>query len=144
MWSASIGDLSLPIECTALSVQNNLQQTALPMMNEQIDWQHRASIALDSAIASRHLISYAELTNIAQIPPPHRIHKLTMWLETLIADEHQSARPLRAAWVVSRRRRQIPAPGFFIKCKEIGLYDGPATGAKAEAFHHKLLAQHPA
>ena len=114
------------------------------MKDEQIDWEHRARMALDSAIASRHLISYAELADTAQIPPPHRIHKLTMWLETLVADEHQLARPLRAAWVVSRQRGQIPAPGFFLKCNEIGLYDGPAEGAKAEAFHQKLLAQHPA
>ena len=116
----------------------------MSMTDEQIDWKRRASMALDSAIASRHLISYAELADTAKIPPPQRIHKLTMWLETLVADEHQSARPLRAAWVVSRQRGQIPAPGFFIKCKEIGLYDGPAKGAKAEAFHNKLLAQHPA
>ncbi len=114
----------------------------MPMMDGQIDWQRRANMALDSAIASRHLISYAELADTAQIPPPHRIHKLTMWLETLVADEHQSASPLRAAWVVSRQRGQIPAPGFFLKCKEIGLYDGPVEGAKAKAFHHKLLAQH--
>ena len=111
-------------------------------MDEQIEWQRRASMTLDSAIASRQMISYAELADTAQIPSPHRIHKLTMWLETLVAVEHQSAKPLRAAWVVSRQRGQIPAPGFFIKCREIGLYEGPAEGAKAEAFHQKLLAQH--
>ena len=114
------------------------------MMDNQIDWQRRASMALDSAIASRHLISYAELADTAQIPSPQRIHKLTKWLETLVADDHQSAKPLRAAWVVSRQRGQIPAPGFFIKCQEIGLYDGPVKGAPAAAFHRTLLAQHPA
>ena len=114
------------------------------MMEQQIDWQRRASMALQSAIASRRLISYAELADTARIPSPHRVHKLTMWLETLVADDHQSAKPLRAAWVVSRRRGQIPAPGFFIKCQEIGVYDGPVKGALAEAFHRTLLAQHPA
>ena len=114
------------------------------MMDNQIDWQRRASMALDSAIASRHLISYAELADTAQIPSPHRIHKLTMWLETLVADDHQLAKPLRAAWVVSRQRGQIPAPGFFMKCQEIGLYDGPVKGAPAAAFHRTLLVQHPA
>ena len=113
------------------------------MMDEQIDWRRRASMALDSAIASRCLLSYAELADIAQIPPPHRIHKLTIWLETLVADDHQSAKPLRAAWVVSRQRGQIPAPGFFMKCQEIGLYDGPVKGAPAAAFHRTLLVQHP-
>ncbi|GIR33659.1 MAG: hypothetical protein CM15mP46_6540 [Alphaproteobacteria bacterium] len=38
---------------------------AVSMMDEQIDWQQRASLALDSAIASRHLISYAELAETA-------------------------------------------------------------------------------
>jgi hypothetical protein len=33
---------------------------------------------------------------------------------------------------------------FFIKCQEIGLYDGPVKGAPAAAFHRALLAQHPA
>ena len=94
------------------------------MIEEQIDWQRRASMALDSAIASRHLISYAELADTAQIPPPHRIHKLTMWLETLVADEHQSARPLRAAWVVSRQRGKIPAPL-------------PANGAQSSRWRHQ-------
>ena len=116
---------------------------AVKMMNDQIDWQQRASVALDSAIASRHLISYAELAETAQIPSPHRIHKLTMWLERLIDNEHQSAKPLRAAWVVSRHREQIPAPGFFMKCREIGLYDGPVNGAKAKAFHRTLLTRYP-
>ena len=115
---------------------------AVAMMNDQINWQRRASMALNSAIASRHLISYAELANTAQIPSPHRIHKLTMWLEALIADDHKSAKPLRASWVVSHKRGKIPAPGFFAKCHEIGLYDGPAKGKKAEAFHRILLNQH--
>ena len=114
------------------------------MMDEQIEWQRRASMALDSAVASRKLISYAELADTAQIPPPHRIHKLTVWLETLVAQDHQSAKPLRAAWVVSRQRGKIPAPGFFMKCQEIGLYDGPVKGALAEAFHRTLLTKIPA
>ena len=110
-------------------------------MDEKIDWQQRASLALDSAIASRHLVSYAELADAAQIPTPHRIHKLTEWLEKLVVIDHQSAKPMRAAWVVSRQRGRIPAPGFFMKCREIGLYDGPVKGSKAEAFHRKLLQQ---
>ena len=61
-------------------------------MDKQIDWQLRASMALNSAIASRHLISYAELADTAHIPSPHRIHKLTMWLETLVDSDHQSAK----------------------------------------------------
>ena len=71
------------------------------MTSEQQEWQLRASIALDAAIAGGHLITYAELADAARIPAPQRIHKLTGWLETLLEDDHRAARPLRAAWVVS-------------------------------------------
>ena len=114
------------------------------MTDEQINWHHRASMALDSAITSRHLVTYNDLANAARIPAPRRIHKLTMWLEKLIYEDHKSAKPLRAAWVVSRQRGLIPAPGFFIKCHELGLYDGPIKGSQAEEFHKKLLAHHSA
>ena len=113
------------------------------MTDEQINWRHRASIALDSAITRRHLITYNDLADAARVPAPHRIHKLTMWLETLIYEDHKSAKPLRAAWVVSRQRGKLPAPGFFLKCSEIGVYNGPVNGPKAAEFHQKLLAHHP-
>lgn len=100
-------------------------------------------MALDSAINRGHLITYNDLANAAKVPAPHRIHKLAMWLETIIHEDHKSAKPLRAAWVVSSQRGQIPAPGFFIKCHEIGLYDGPVNGLQAAEFHQKLLAHHP-
>ena len=114
------------------------------MTTEQREWQLRASIALDAAIAGGHLITYAELADAARIPAPHRIHKLTSWLETLLEDDHHAARPLRAAWVVSRHREQVPAPGFFMKCQDLGHYDGALKGQKAADFHRRLLAQRPA
>ena len=66
------------------------------MTSKQQEWQLRASIALDAAIAGGHLITYAELADAARIPAPHRIHKLTSWLETLLDDEHLAARAQRA------------------------------------------------
>ena len=114
------------------------------MTLEQQEWQLRASIALDAAITSRHLITYAELADAAHIPAPHRIRKLTKWLETLLEDDHRVATPLRAAWVVSRHRKHLPAPGFFMKCQDLGIYDGAPTGQQAVDFHRCLLAQHPA
>ena len=114
------------------------------MTSEREEWQLRASIALDAAIAGGHLITYAELADAARIPAPHRIHKLTGWLETLLEDDHHAARPLRAAWVVSRHREQVPAPGFFMKCQDLGLYDGAPKGQQAADFHRRLLAQRPA
>ena len=67
-------------------------------------WQHRAEMALASVIAADRLITYAELADAAAIPPPHRIHKLTLWLETSLVADHQAGAKLRAARVISRNR----------------------------------------
>jgi hypothetical protein len=103
------------------------------------EWQIRADMALASVIAGQNLITYAELADAAKIPGPHRIHKLTIWLEDVLQADHAANQPIRAAWVISRSRGGIPAPGFFMKCKEIGLYDGPTDGPKAQVFHLNLL-----
>ena len=102
-------------------------------------WQHRAEMALASVMAADRLVTYAELADAAAIPSPHRIHKLTLWLETKLVADHQAGVKLRAARVISRSRGGLPAPGFFIKCRELGLYDGPADGPLAKAFHLNLL-----
>ena len=67
-------------------------------------WQHRAEMALASVIAADRLITYAELADAANIPPPHRIHKLTLWLETKLVADHQAGAELRTARVISRSR----------------------------------------
>ena len=102
-------------------------------------WQHRAELALASVTTTNRLITYAELANAATIPPPHRIHKLTLWLETKLVEDYQAGARLRTARVISRSRGGLPAPGFFIKCRELGLYNGPADGPLARAFHLNLL-----
>ena len=107
--------------------------------HSEATWQHRAEMALASVIAADRLITYAELADAATIPPPHRIHKLTLWLETKLVADHQAGTKLRTARVISRSRGGLPAPGFFIKCRELGLYDGPADGPLAQAFHLNLL-----
>ncbi len=102
-------------------------------------WQRRAEMALTSVIAADRLVTYAELADAATIPPPNRIHKLTLWLETTVVADHQAGHKLRMARVISRSRGGLPAPGFFIKCRELGLYDGPDDGPLAQAFHMNLL-----
>ena len=107
--------------------------------DSEATWQHRAELALASVITRNGLITYAELADAATIPPPHRIHKLTLWLEKKLVEDHQAGTRLRTARVISRNRGGLPAPGFFIKCRELGLYDGPADGPLAHAFHLNLL-----
>ena len=115
------------------------QNPDISELRSEATWQHRAEIALASVIDADRLITYAELAAAAAIPLPHRIHKLTLWLETSLVTDHQAGAKLRAARVISRNRGGIPAPGFFIKCRELGLYDGPADGPLAQAFHLDLL-----
>jgi hypothetical protein len=105
----------------------------------QSDWQRRAEMALASVAAADRLVTYAELAESAQVPPPHRINKLTTWLEGLLEQDHNAGQPLRAARVISRSRGGLPAPGFFIKCTELGLYQGPVKGPQAHVFHLNLL-----
>jgi len=106
---------------------------------DQAEWHGRAEMALESAICSDRLITYAELADAAGVPAPHRIHKLTLWLETLIEQDNANGVRLRAARVISRSRGGLPAPGFFLKCAALGLYDGPPQGPQAHAFHLNLL-----
>ena len=109
------------------------------MTQSNNDWHIRAKMALAVAVKTRTLITYAELTEAAAIPAPHRINKLSAWLEATMESDHAQSMPLRAAWVISRARGGLPAPGFFIKCNELGLYDGAPNGAVATAFHLNLL-----
>ena len=109
------------------------------MTKDDKKWQIRAEMALAVAVQNRTLITYAELADAASIPAPHRINKLSVWLEATMDSDCAQSMPLRAAWVISRARGGLPAPGFFIKCKALGLYDGATEGAAAMAFHLGLL-----
>ena len=51
-------------------------------------WEHRAEMALATARRANQTITYAELANAAKIPNPHRIHKLTNWLENSMREDH--------------------------------------------------------
>ena len=107
--------------------------------NSLLSWQERAIVALIAAGKAKRLITYADLANAANIPSPQRIHKLTTWLEDTIREDQTKGLPLRAAVVVSRNRGKLPAPGFFMLCRELGLYRGPVTGPEAAQFHRTMI-----
>ena len=108
-------------------------------MTEDHDWQHRAEMALAAAAAAGRLITYAELAHASGISGRHRIHRVTVWLETRLEAEIRTGGPMLSARVISRARGGLPAPGFFMKCGELGLYDGPPNGPRAYAFHLNCL-----
>jgi hypothetical protein len=108
--------------------------------NDSKQWAKRAEILLASAAGTGQLITYAGLAEAARIPGPHRIHKLTSWLEQLAALDNQMGQPIRSALVISRSRDGLPAPGFFAHCQMLGLYEGPESGPQARRFHQSCLS----
>lgn len=101
-------------------------------------WHSRADMALTSLLAARRLSTYGELAEASAITPPHRIHKLTLWLEETMRQDAEAGLPVRAAVVISKQRG-MPAPGFFAQAKALGLYEGPEKGPEAAAFHQACL-----
>ena len=113
------------------------ENTGLPADDD--GWQQRARMALAAAAAGDRLVTYAELADAAGITGKHRINRLTGWLEEELSREVAAGEPLLTARVISRARGGLPAPGFFMKCAELGLYKGPPDGAEAFAFHLNCL-----
>ncbi|MDX1575805.1 MAG: hypothetical protein R3285_06410 [Kiloniellales bacterium] len=85
--------------------------------------------------AERRTATYHELAALAAIPPPQRIHRLTLLLEDLIRDDHAAGRPLLAACAVGRAQNGIPGRGFFQLLRDLGRYGGSDRGAEAVACH---------
>jgi hypothetical protein len=90
--------------------------------NDDTSWHMRAEIALLAALRAGQAITYEGLATAAEIPAPHRIHKLTLWLEASMAEDVAAGRPLRATIVISRRYDR-PAKGFFDMAISLGLID---------------------
>lgn len=95
---------------------------------------------LEGLAASGRTATYHEAALDLGIPAPQSIHKLTRLLEETMAEDAAAGRPLLAAFVVSRTREGLPAPGFFARAKALGRYDGPERGPEARAFHERELA----
>ena len=82
-------------------------------------WQNQVNLLLAMQVKIGATITYQQLANEAHMTPPHRIHKLTSYLETLIKQDVADGHFIRASLVISKIRG-LPAPGFFIKLRELG------------------------
>lgn len=80
-------------------------------------------------------LTYLELADSIGMPGPHRIHRVTRLLEFLMEQDAIADRPVRAALVVSRSRRALPAPGFFDLARRLGL----VRDEDEHEFHARLL-----
>jgi alkylated DNA nucleotide flippase Atl1 len=101
-------------------------------------WQKKVLDILRSLAQNRQIITYADLADLAAIPSPHRIHQLAEYLEHLIAEDAKAKRPLRAAVVISKTSRAIPAEGFFDCCE--AHFISRQSHEDAAAMHARLLA----
>lgn len=104
------------------------------------NWVAELERLLEGLAAEGRCATYNELAKLCQVPPPHRIHKLTLALEDLIRTDHEAGRPLRAALAISRGPDRIPGRGFFQLLNELGRYAGPDRGSEATRHHAKLMA----
>jgi len=89
----------------------------------------------------KNTVTYNELAIAFEMPPPHRIHRLTLMLEDLVREDHTADLPLLAAVAVSRGHEGIPGRGFFQLLAELGHYQGPDRGAEAAIWHQRELSE---
>ena len=111
-----------------------------PATKEQLaplaQWQIKTEVMLTMLAEKAELMSYDELATSVEVPAPHRIHKLTTYLERLIEEDIKKSAPIRAAVIISKVRG-IPAPGFFDKIAACDV----AITTDPSLFHHSLLAR---
>ena len=77
--------------------------------------------------------TYKELADRLGLEPPQTIHRLGEALETLMKDDVTANRPMLAALCVSKMWPGIPARGFFLAAKDMGVFSGDPTGPEARA-----------
>ena len=104
-------------------------------------WQQNAHAEIMAVIKNKDQITYNALAATANMTGPQKIHRLTSWLEQLMAEDYHNDQPLRAAVVISKANGGLPAPGFFDKAKELGL-DFEITDRRAsyEAYLQTVYA----
>jgi hypothetical protein len=79
--------------------------------------------------------TYKELADRLGLEPPQTIHRIVEALETLMEADIAAGRPMLAALCVSKIRPGIPARGFFMAARVLGVFSGDPTGPEARAFH---------
>ncbi len=83
----------------------------------------RLAARLDALAAQGAAMTYGDLARDLEVPGPGSIATLTGALETLMEQDAQAGRPLRAALCRSRLS-ELPAQGFFDHAARLGCYNG--------------------
>ncbi|MEX0760350.1 MAG: hypothetical protein WD100_12295 [Tistlia sp.] len=94
---------------------------------------------LEAMAREQTTVTYRDLCELAAIPGPCRIQRITELLEQIIQEDLAADRPLLAAVAISRGHAGIPQRGFFQLLQSLGRYEGPDDGPDAAAFHRDEL-----
>lgn len=84
-------------------------------------------------------ITYQALARALQLKAPYTIYRVIQALELTMRQDAAADQPFVAARVISRTRRGLPAPGFFVLATLLGRHDGDEAGASAQDFHEQQL-----
>jgi len=103
----------------------------------------RLAALLDYACRQRRTLTYLEVADALAIQGPRRIDKTARLLESLLQQDAQAGRPIRAALVTSRSRPGLPARGFFDCARRLGLCAGSDQAECHAALLERLYRESP-
>jgi hypothetical protein len=83
--------------------------------------------------------TYKALADRLGLVPPQTIHRICEALEILMEEDVAAGRPMLAALCVSKTGANMPAQGFFLKARLLGVFSGVPGDADAEMFHREEL-----
>jgi len=86
-------------------------------------------------------MTYKALADRVGIVPPQTIHRICEALEILMEEDVAAGRPMLTALCVSKTGANMPAQGFFLKARRLGVFSGVPGGADAEMFHREVLGR---
>lgn len=105
-----------------------------------LDLRDRLRTCLEAVAAGGVPVTYADVARTLGLEGPHKIHRIALALEHLMAEDAAAGRPLIAALVISRARDGLPAPGFFEAAHRLGRFGATSDGGEALAYHRAEVA----
>lgn len=99
----------------------------------------RLELLLIEQAKKRETLTYQQVAQQLELKPPHTIHQAAELIEMMMRLHAKAGAPQLGSMVISKTRGGLPAPGFFILLKELGLYEGSVDGEDAHQFHKKEM-----
>jgi DNA-binding Xre family transcriptional regulator len=91
-------------------------------MNEMVKDRLRQALMERATLGSS--TTYKALADRVCIVPPQTIHRICEALEILMEEDVAAGRPMLTALCVSKTGANMPAQGFFLKARLLGVFSG--------------------